>query len=490
MNEQNGGIVDEKKEYGAVIKKYIEAHRQEIIDDLFGLMRIDSAYTEEGKDAEHPFGAGSAKALAAGSELLSRYGFSVKNYDNYVITADLGGSERELDILAHLDVVPAGEGWTVTEPFKPVLTPEGVIYGRGSADDKGPAIAAMYAFRAIKDLNIPLRKNARLILGGCEELGLGDMEYYFEREPHARYSFSPDADYPLINAERGISGTEIIKKFSRGEADASPIRSIHAGLRRNMVPFSAVIVIDADKAEVSASQVAAKAAEVASKYGLGLDIRTEGEKITIDVRGLGAHASTPEAGLNSLTCLMEIVSGLPFTDPVSELISRLSKLYPFGVHHGEAAGIDMEDEISGRISSSFNVTHYDSEKGEFNALIDSRVPAMACEDNFMGPLKQRILAAGADEVNISLNPCHYVPKDSEFVQKLLKSYKKITGDNAAEPFAIGGGTYVHTIDNGVAFGCAMPGVDNRMHGPDEFMLLDVLLKSIEIFADAIIAICG
>ena len=108
----------------------------------------------------------------------------------------------------------------------------------------------------------------------------------------------------------------------------------------------------------------------------------------------------------------------------------------------------------------------------------------------MTNLKKALLSAGADDVNISLNPCHYVPKESGFVQKLLSSYKKVTGDNGAEPFAIGGGTYVHNIDNGVAFGCAMPGVDNRMHGPDEFMLLDVLLKSIEIFADAIIWICG
>ncbi|MBO4327359.1 MAG: Sapep family Mn(2+)-dependent dipeptidase [Clostridia bacterium] len=472
------------------IREYIDAHRSGIIDDLFGLMRIDSAYSEEGKDEAHPFGSGSARALSAGSALLSGYGFPVKNYDNYVITADLGEGERELDILAHLDVVPGGEGWTVTKPFVPVMTDDGVIYGRGSADDKGPAIAAIYAMRAIKELGIPLRKNVRLVLGGCEEIGLGDLEYYFEREPHARYSFSPDADYPLINAERGISGTEIIKKFSAEAADASPIRSVHAGLRRNMVPFSAVVVIDAEKGGTTVGEVASKAAEVARSHGLGLEIQTEGNIITIDVRGVGGHASSPENSLNSLTCLMEIIASLPFTDEVSRLVRGLSALYPFGVYHGESAGIDMEDDISGRISSSFNVTHYDADKCEYRAVIDSRVPAMACEENFMGPLKKALTAAGADSVEISLNPCHYVPENSEFVQKLLNAYKKVTGDADAKPFAIGGGTYVHNIDNGVAFGCAMPGVDNRMHGPDEFMMLDVLLKSIEIFAEAIISICG
>ena len=473
--------------YSARIHDYIEAHKQQMLDDLFMLMRIDSAYSEETKTAAEPFGAGSAAALAAGTKLLEQYGFAVTNYDNYVIASDLGTGERELDILAHLDVVPGGEGWTVTDPFKPVLK-DGAVFGRGSADDKGPAIAVLYALRAIKELGIPLRKTARFILGGCEELGLGDLEYYFEREPHARYSISPDADYPLINAERGIAGTEIKKRFTAEAAAASPVVSIHAGLRRNMVPFSAVAVLDCGKGGFTAAEAAGTAAAIAKRCGAGLELETGGNTLRIDVRGVGGHASTPENAVNSLTCLMEILSALPSADPVLALLRSFSKLYPFGVHHGEAAGIDMQDAESGRISSSFNVMHF--ENGELTALIDSRVPAKANEANFMGVLRNAFKAAGADSAETALNPCHYVPRDSEFVQKLLASYRRVTGDCDAEPLAIGGGTYVHTIDNGVAFGCAMPGVDNRMHGPDEFMLTDVLYKSAEIFADAIISICG
>ncbi len=472
------------------VKEFIGSRKTQIVEDLFELMRIDSSYSDEGRDARHPFGKGSAEALAAGGRLLEKYGFRVTNYDNYVIAADLGEGERELDILAHLDVVPAGEGWTVTDPFNPVLTSDGVIYGRGSADDKGPAIAAIYAMMAVRELGIPLRKSARLILGGCEELGLGDLEYYFEREPHARYSFSPDADYPLINAERGISGTEIVKRFTETDSQSSPVKSIKAGLRRNMVPFSAEAAIDASACGTDAAGIAGIAAGIAASHGAGINIRTEGCTVVLDVRGVGGHASEPDNSINALTCLMEIIAALPSDDPVTEFVRRLSKLYPFGVYHGEAAGIDIWDGISGRITSSFNVASYDCADGRFTALIDSRVPACAGEDNFMGPLRSALLSAGADSVDISLNPCHYVPEDSEFVQKLLASYIKVTGDEGARPLAIGGGTYVHNIDNGVAFGCAMPGVDNRMHGPDEFMMLDVLLKSIEIFADAIISICA
>jgi succinyl-diaminopimelate desuccinylase len=475
-------------DHSAEIKKYVSCHEKEILEDLFKLMKIDSSFSENGRDAAHPFGAGSAEALEECAKMMAGYGFPVKNYDNYVIAADIGEGERELDILAHLDVVPAGEGWTVTDPFSPVLTEDGIIYGRGSADDKGPAIAALYAFRAIKELGIPLKKNARLIMGGCEELGLGDLEYYFEREPHARYSFSPDADYPLINAERGISGTDIKTVFTDEEAGASPIVSIHSGLRRNMVPYSAAAVIDTAGCGLDPGAIAAVAASVAKRSGTGIEITSDGSVVKLDVRGVGGHASIPESSVNSLTCLMEIISALPFTDKVSETVRAFSRLYPFGVYHGEAVGIDMEDKESGRLTSSFNVMHY--EKGLLTAQIDSRVPYMATDGNFNRPLKEALLKAGAGEVRVSLNPCHLVPEDSPFVQKLMASYRKVTGDNEGKPFAIGGGTYVHNIDNGVAFGCAMPGVDNRMHGPDEFMMKDVLLKSVEIFADAVISICG
>ena len=56
---------------------------------------------------------------------------------------------------------------------------DGKIYGRGTADDKGPAIAALYAMRAVKELGIPVKKNVRLILGTDEECGSSDIRHYY-----------------------------------------------------------------------------------------------------------------------------------------------------------------------------------------------------------------------------------------------------------------------------------------------------------------------
>ena len=123
------------------ISAWVDAHREAFLEDVKTLCRIDSSKgaAEPGK----PFGDGPYRALLAAEEMLKGYGLATKNYENYVLAADLGEGERELDILAHLDVVPGQGDWTVTEAFEPIEK-DGVLYGRGVADDKGPAVAALY----------------------------------------------------------------------------------------------------------------------------------------------------------------------------------------------------------------------------------------------------------------------------------------------------------------------------------------------------------
>ena len=182
------------------ITAYLAEHKDEMVEDIFRLVRIRSDRGEPEEGA--PFGAGPAKALAEAVKMVKEKGFPVKNYDNCVMAVDLGGTEPGLDILAHLDVVPVSDSWTVTQPFEPVLK-DGRLYGRGTADDKGPAVAALYAMQTVKALEIPLKKRVRLLLGTDEECGSGDLEHYYSKEEEAPASVSPDADFPIINLEKG-----------------------------------------------------------------------------------------------------------------------------------------------------------------------------------------------------------------------------------------------------------------------------------------------
>lgn len=460
---------------------YIDSHKEEMLEDLKALVRIDSTRGEK-KDGM-PFGEGPARVLKAAEEMMAGYGFLTVNYDNYVVTGDFNRNEKQLDILAHLDVVPVTPDWTVTDPFNPVVK-DGKIYGRGTADDKGPAIAALYAMRAIRESGIELKKNVRLILGSDEECGSGDLEYYYKREEEAPMSFTPDADFPLINIEKGRLAKTFTVFLGEERAEAG-ITAFHGGDKVNVVPASAWAVVRGMDRETV--ERAMKHTE--EKYGsrIRFTAESQGEEIRITAKGVAAHGSTPELGANGVCGLLEVISGLPLPEGrTKEVFQGLCRLFPVGDSTGEALGVSMRDEISGHLSMNLGILNYDGKNlsGEF----DSRVPICGNDENVTGVIREKLADLGIDMEEGTMIPVHHVPADSKLVKALLASYERYTGIKG-EPQAIGGGTYVHELKRGVAFGCMDPAVDNHMHGDDEFMLVDVLVMSAKIFADAILRLC-
>ena len=104
-------------------------------------------------------------------------------------------------------------------------------------------------------------------------------------------------------------------------------------------------------------------------------------------------------------------------------------------------------------------------------------------------LKNGVAFDGMTLESPQLREPHFVDGNSEFVRTLLNAYELYTG-NKGECNYTGGGTYVHDLKNGVAFGASMPCVDNRMHGADEFVEIECLKQCVVIFAEAILRICG
>ncbi len=463
------------------LKDYMEAHRQEMIDDISALVSIQS---DRGTPVEGgPFGAGPKAALHKAMEICAGYGFETRNWDGYVGTADLNGGPSCLDILAHLDVVPVSDGWTVTAPFTPKLVGN-KLYGRGSADDKGPAVAALYAMRAVKELGIPLKGNCRLILGTDEECGSGDIGHYYSQVPEAPYTFSPDANFPCINIEKGsLRGWY---KADYPEMTALPrVLSAKGGTKINVVPNKAEAVVEGmDRADIQAVCDA-----VSAETGLSFTLSGDG-KVKIDVTGRDGHAAMPEHANNAVTGLVALLCALPLAD--CEGVRKLrafGRLYPHGDYSGLAAGIAMEDKESGALTCCLDIFSMDTR--HFEGQTDCRCPICATGENVTGVARAGAEAAGLTlDESCTLNPPHYVPADSPFIQTLLAAYEKYTGQKG-QPLAIGGGTYTHHLKNGVAFGCEFPGgEDNHMHGNDEFVNIDELILSAQIFAEVIVQLCG
>jgi succinyl-diaminopimelate desuccinylase len=461
------------------IVAWAQGHRDEMIEDLKTLCRIPSVTGAPEENA--PYGVEPARALEAAKALCQGYGFAVRDYDRRVMTADLGAPNgRALDILAHLDVVGAGDGWD-TDPFEPVIAPDGYIYGRGVADDKGGAVAALYAMRCVKELGLPIRQDCRLILGTDEESGSSDIEYYYKREKPAPHTFSPDSEFPVCNAEKGMYRLRFRKHWAQ-ETALPRVVSLHGGFRVNVVPTEAEAVV----AGMNPMHLMAGAAPLCAELGAACQVEQTPAGAKLTVTGRGCHAASPELGINGNTVLLYVLSQLPLAEcPSTEAIVDLARLLPHGDWAGKALGIAQADEPTGALTCSF--TQIDFTENGLEGVCDCRVPLCATAENCKDVADRALTAQGFETAGMMIPP-HYTPADSPFIRTLLDCYETYTGQPGT-CYAMGGGTYVHDVPGGVAFGIGMPGVDVRMHGANERYPVEDLVTSVEIFAQAIAQLC-
>lgn len=472
----------DRSEYSEKLDRWVDAHAGEMTEDIAALVRIDST-RQDAKEGK-PFGDGPAMALSAMQALMEKYGLSTRNYDNYCVAGDLSGKgDKALDILAHLDVVPVSDDWKKTQPFEPLV--EGnLMYGRGTSDDKGPAVAALYALRAIRELGIPLSRGVRLICGSDEECGSSDLEHYYGIEEEAQYTFSPDANFPLINIEKARLEKKIEADLPEDYKTPS-ILEINAGSKSNVIPGFADAVFHG----LAGEQIREAADEASKVTGAGFTYEIKDDRQIVHVKGQTGHAAMPENGsVNALTALLLFMTKLPLADTkTTRAVYGLAEMFPFGDFHGSALGVDLKDEESGELTITLDVMTL--QNGHLSADFDCRAPLCATDENLTEKIRAQAAARGLQMEEGKMTPAHYVSADSPIVKTLLASYERYF-KKPGKPLAIGGGTYVHELKRGVAFGCEVEGFDNRMHGDDEVVDLDTLVLSAKIFADAIIQLCG
>lgn len=461
------------------ISEWMKGREDELVEALTPLIEAESTVGDAKPGM--PFGDGPALALERGLALAKKWGFAAENHEGYVGTADLNESPDGLHILAHLDVVGAGDGWD-TDPYKLVRDGD-LIYGRGTDDDKGPLVAAMLAMRCVRELGLPLTKNVKLIMGTDEETGSRDIEYYYASHPFAPYSLSPDADFPVINIEKAGYGPKFAKTWEKTQGSGVKVRSIEGGIRKNVAPANCKAVLgDADIA-----QVAEVLKAVSGQTGVELTAAMEGENLVITAVGLQAHASTPDEGKNAITATLDALCRLPLAQGEAETtVRRLHACFPYGDNRGKALGIAVEDAQSGVLTLTLSLLTL-TETG-FAAVFDSRDPLCATKENTVDVVEKRFAAYGWS-CEGELRPAHAVEADSDFIRTLLSAYETYSGKKGYCE-AIGGGTYVHEIPGGVAFGAGDHDFDSHLHGANERARLSQLLMTAKIYALVISRLCA
>ncbi len=451
------------------IEKLLDEYREEMVDTLQKWVRIPSVKGEEAPGA--PFGVEARKALDTAMADCERFGLKTEIFGGYAGHADLGeGSTRDaLAILAHLDVVPVGDGWT-REPFGGEIA-DGKIFGRGTSDDKGPAVAALYAMRAVKEAGIPLRRKVRLILGCDEECGSSDMRYYKKVTEMPRSGFSPDADYPVINIEKGGSHIQFTGELSK---EGLQVLSMQVGERANVIPGFASALVEGDE------ETAKKAEEAGQRLGFPVKTTLGNGAVIIETTGLTGHAAFPSHGRNAIGQMLLIFEALGVQGALLELAQTVGMTY-----NGENLGIAMRDDISGELTGSLDIINI--EHGRVTALMDVRYPVLFSPERMFQLLAQRLKFLKAEDAGT--RPPHFVSDQTELVQELLEAYHEVTGGEK-KTIAIGGGTYAQSMEEGVAFGALFPGEVEMAHQADEFMTLDSLFLNARIFARAIVRLAG
>lgn len=427
----------------------MEKYLNEIIDATRKLIAFNSIQTEPLENM--PFGKANYYCLETCLDVCKNLGFTVKNLDGYAGYADIGEGES-FGILAHLDVVPSGDGWSV-DPFSGEII-DGVLYGRGVLDDKGPIVCCIYAIKKLLDEGKMPNKKIRIIFGCNEESGWECIKHYNKVEKMPEIGFSPDADFPVIYLEKGIAHYKVSMPLD--------VVDIRGGLRVNMVPDLASLTVKYSKEYEN--YLKAQNAVYTTKNGL----------LTLETVGKSAHGSTPEQGENAVIKLFEL-SNIP------SLISLAEK---FKKTDGTNLNMALYDEESKNLTINLGTVSY--ENGVIEMLVDIRYPASQKESVVTSLLREN-LSGCTVELYSDQAPIH-VDKNSTLVKTLLSAYNKVTGENA-EPIAIGGGTYARALKQGVAFGPIFPGQESTIHQKDERVKIDDLLKMSKIYYEAIKNLC-
>ncbi|MGE4320313.1 MAG: dipeptidase PepV [Acholeplasmataceae bacterium] len=448
--------------------KEVLKRKQQIIDDLTGLIKINSELTTyDPKRKGAPFGEGIKESLDYMIALGAKDGFETINLDGYAGHIEYGNQKEYVGMIGHLDVVPAGNDWTY-DPYGAEIH-DGLMYGRGTEDDKGPTIAAYYAMKILKELNVELSKRIKLVLGTDEETAWRGVRHYFSLYPEMPVSgFIPDADFPLIYAEKGIS-----RIFIKGVLEDTDLLFVQGGFRDNMVP-------DYAEAKLKPSK------DYAGMFALFLEnndyqgeSKTEDDHVYIKVVGKSAHGSTPQFGVNAIDLLFKFLKEADVKSPVVDLVNDLL----IDDFLGEKLGVAYHDEEMGDLTNNFGVIKTLGDT--YQISLNLRYPNGVIFDEVVEKIKEAAAPYFAEVDVDNHQALLYEDPNSPLVKTLMDVYRKHSHDKHAQPITIGGGTFARAMKNTVAFGPHFLDKPTYIHQKNEFIDLEDFFKAIIIYTEAL-----
>lgn len=443
------------------MKKFIsDVLQNEAVQALAKLVAVPS-FNSEAK-AKTPFGAGPKKALQTVLKIAGELGFSIfEDPEGYYGYAEIGKGAKTFGVICHVDVVPAGDEskWT-TDPFE-LVEKSGELFGRGVQDDKGPTVAILYAIKSIIDAGYQLKNKIRVIFGTDEEILWRCMAKYNQNEAPIDFGIAPDAEFPLIYAEKGLQQSYIVGPGS----DTLELDLLNSF---NAVP---------GKAEYDGTkQEEVKRALMAHEFAFDSD------KDKIIVQGNSVHAMNATEGTNAVVRLAIALADVFPGQPMLEFLSKFGE---------DATGSNILGEVSDQVSGqlTFNISSLVINQNESRIQIDLRIPVQVDHDDLIKKLETAIKPFDLKYENFDYVAPLYVPTDSHMVKTLMETYQNVTGDTKSKPTISGGATFARTMPNTVAFGAMLPSTPDHMHQVDESWSKSDMRIAMEVYAQSIYQLC-
>ena len=444
------------------LERFAAENEENIFRDIGRLVAIDSVEGEPAPGA--PFGEGPKAALELGLQIARELGLETVNCENMIGYAALGEGDRYLATITHLDVVPTGDGWA-EDPFV-MRERDGYIIGRGVMDDKGPSVVCLYALKYLKERNIPLRYPVRALLGVNEETGMEDVHYYLRNYPAPLFCFSPDANFPLCNGEKGICHGRILSRKLEGS-----ILALQGGVAANAVP---------DKAEATVLARSLRSTE-----------RVQAEELSpgkwkLTAAGLSGHASRPKGTVNAVGVLVNYLLEQQVCSEQEEAFLRLLKKL-HSATDGSGVGAAADDGLFEPLTIIGSLISL--EDGRISHTFDCRYPTNMSGEKLRAALQEA--AGDAAEILVDSDKApFYMALDNPAVQACIQSYNAVTGEQA-QPYTIGGGTYARFFPSAVAFGPEhherpRPDFAGPIHGVDEAGSKAYLMEALKVYILALI----
>jgi succinyl-diaminopimelate desuccinylase len=468
-----------EKEVLARLETWVPARRDELVRDLIELVNIRSV-CEKGKDGK-PFGPGPAAVIDRGVEYGKKYGFATDNDAYYNLSFLLPGTDpqREIGLVNHIDVVPEGSGWTY-EPYN-AIEKEGHVIGRGSADNKGPAVLSLYVLRALRDLGIPLRHTIRVIWGGNEESGgMADVIHFAETHKVPELSLVLDSAFPVCYGEKGILEGELSIRLDKPAAGSPGIIDFFGGVASNAVPDNAFVLTDGD-------------IDTVKKALAGADLTVSGQdgRVKIEAAGVAGHAAFPERSVSAIQKLAAALAGAGlFTGTTQKSLEFIAAA--FADFKGAGLGIEETDDIGSFTTHIGGYVRF--EDGALKQNINIRYAIHAQGDTVIARIAETAKKAGFAFRVIEHSGPRYDDPESPVVRLLTNTANEFLGLDA-KPYVMGGGTHARKLKNAIPYGPGYPrsarpeGEQPKFgtpHGKDESVEINRLLEALTIYVITLI----